>query len=113
IPMAAAAGCGFQYQLIGQARKARWWVWSGVAVAAMWAVVGETTRVLANGVWRLHSIWFAEHGSLTWLVLLTTVINATPGFIALGRHVVKMKPGIERRQLGLVFAASLITYSGL
>lgn len=29
IPMAAAAGCGFQYQLIGQARKARWWVWSG------------------------------------------------------------------------------------
>jgi serine phosphatase RsbU (regulator of sigma subunit) len=114
IPMAAAAGLGFQYQLIGRPRKLRVWVWVGVAVALFWLVSGVTTDWVANGVHRLSpGLWYATAGKLTWLTLLTTVINATPGFIAFAMHVAKMKPGLERRQLRIMLAASLITYSGL
>ncbi|HUS32907.1 MAG TPA: hypothetical protein VMZ53_30605, partial [Kofleriaceae bacterium] len=81
IPMAAAAGCGFQYQLIGQAHRRRWWVWGGVVVALAWLVIGTTTDLIANGVrWLPAKFWYANAGSLTWLILLTTVINATPAF---------------------------------
>ncbi|HUS30971.1 MAG TPA: SpoIIE family protein phosphatase, partial [Kofleriaceae bacterium] len=52
-------------------------------------------------------------GSLTWLILLTTVLNATPAFIEFVLHVKNMKAGAERRQLRLMLAASFITYIGL
>jgi serine phosphatase RsbU (regulator of sigma subunit) len=114
IPMAAAAGAGFQYQLIGLARRRRWWVWAGVFVAIAWLVIGVTTNLIADGVrWLPAKFWYAKEGPLTWLILLTTLINATPAFAAFGLHVWKMKPGLERRQLGIVLAASLITYSAL
>jgi serine phosphatase RsbU (regulator of sigma subunit) len=114
IPMAAAAGAGFQYQLIGQGPRMKWWVRAGVAVALAWLVIGTTTNLIANGVrWLPAKFWYANAGPLTWLILITTVVNATPAFIAFGVHVAKMKPGAERRQLGIMLAASLITYAGL
>jgi len=114
IPMAAAAGVGFQFHLIGRARQMRWLIWSGVAVAFAWFVIGVTTDLVVSGVrWLPAQFWYANAGSLAWLALLTTLATASPGFITLGIKVVRMKPSVERRQLRLALAANLITYAGL
>ena len=38
IPLAAAAGTGFQLALVRKHRKYRWLIWAGVANAAVWVV---------------------------------------------------------------------------
>jgi len=114
IPLAAAAGAGFQFQVLGKSAQARWFVWFGVAVAAVWIVVGATTDVAVEGVrWLPAGLWYANAGPHAWLALVTTVIVATPGFIVLLRAALTMKPGPLRRQLRFVLAANIVTYSGL
>ena len=43
IPMAAAAGTGFQLALVRKHRKYRWLIWFGVANAAIWVRSGRST----------------------------------------------------------------------
>lgn len=114
IPLAAAAGAGFQLRLLGVQRRARWFVWFGIAVALAWVVVGTVSDAVITGVrWIDAGLWFATAGDWTWLALVTTVIVTAPGFALLAREVVRRPPSVERRQLRLVLAANLITYSGL
>jgi len=114
IPMAAAAGAGFQFRLLGKHREARWFVWLGVAVSVAWIVVGATTDAAVTGVrWLKAGLWYADAGPYAWLALLSTLVVATPGFLALGLAAVKSKPSPQRRQLRLVLAANMVTYAGL
>lgn len=118
IPMAAAAGAGFQLALVGL-RWWRWLVWTGVAIAIGWIVVGATTNAAVAGVrWLPAGLWYADAGPFAWLTLVTTVAVSAPGFILL--TVVAFKPGLgptggndERRQLRLALVANYVTYAGL
>lgn len=114
IPMAAAAGAGFQFRLLGKHREARWLVWLGVAVALAWVVVGATTDAAVTGVrWIDAGLWYANAGPYAWLALLSTLVVATPGFVALATVAWRSKPSGLRRQQRLVLAANVVTYSGL
>jgi serine phosphatase RsbU (regulator of sigma subunit) len=114
VPLAAASGAGFQLALLGRNKAARVFVWASVGVAAAWMVVGALTHVVVAGVYRLPAgLWFAEAGTYTWLGLVSTLLIATPGFVALGVVAFRAAPSLERRQLRLVLAANVITYSGL
>jgi serine phosphatase RsbU (regulator of sigma subunit) len=114
IPLAAAAGAGFQFRMLGKHREARWFVWFGVAVAATWIVLGATTDLAVSGVRRLPAgLWYARNGDYAWLALVSTVAVASPGFLALANAAWRMKPSPLRRQLRFVLAANSITYAGL
>ncbi len=114
IPLASAAGAGFQFRLLGKARQMRWVVWGGVALASAWVVASVLTDAAVTGVgWLPAGLWYADAGPYAWLALLSTFAVSIPGFIALTHAAIKNKPSIERRQLRLVLAANLITYSGL
>src|SRR4029077_5265532 len=74
IPMAAAAGCGFQMELLGRRRAMRWLVALGLVQALAWMVVGATTDAAVRGVrWLPAGFWFADVGPLAWLALATTI----------------------------------------
>jgi serine phosphatase RsbU (regulator of sigma subunit) len=114
IPLAAAAGAGFQFRALGMHRQAKWYVWFGVVVGAAWIVACVSTDTVVEDVRRLPvGLWYANAGSLAWLTLVSTVVVATPGFIVLARRAITAPPSVERRQLRLVLIANAITYAGL
>jgi serine phosphatase RsbU (regulator of sigma subunit) len=114
IPLAAAAGAGFQFRALGTHRQARWFVWFGVAVGIAWlfaCVAGGA--VVAGARWLPVGLWYANAGDVAWLTVVSTVVIATPGFVALARRAITAAPSVERRQLRLVLIANVITYAGL
>ncbi|HTR55910.1 MAG TPA: PP2C family protein-serine/threonine phosphatase [Kofleriaceae bacterium] len=113
IPMAAAAGAGFQLWLLGADRRARLAAAVGVVLAAAWIVPAAVSDASVIGVRRIGDFWFADAGPLAWLELVTTFVISLPGFVALSFAAVRRPPSQERRQLRLVLAANLVTYSGL
>ena len=114
IPLAAAAGTGFQLVLARKFHHYRVWVWLGVASAAAWIVIGSITTAAVTGVrWLPAGLWYADAGPYAWLALVHTFALSLPGFLLLGRAAIWGKPSDERRQLRLALMASLITYSGL
>jgi serine phosphatase RsbU (regulator of sigma subunit) len=113
IPMAAAAGAGFQLALLGNKRW-RPFQWAGMAIAIVWIVVNALTDVAVGGVYRLDAgLWYATAGRHAGLVVITMAVTATPGFVMLARAAGRSKPSHERRQLRLVLVANLVTYAGL
>jgi serine phosphatase RsbU (regulator of sigma subunit) len=112
--MAAAGGAGFQFRLLGKHRQARWFVWFGVALSAAWVIVGATTDAAVTGVrWLPAGLWYANAGPYAWLALLSTIVIATPGFVALALAAWRSRPGPSRRQMRLVLLANVVTYAGL
>jgi serine phosphatase RsbU (regulator of sigma subunit) len=112
--MAAAAGAGFQYALMGRAERARPFVWIGVAAAFSWIVIGAVSDKVVSGVrWVAPGFWYADAGPWVWLALVTTLGVSIPGFVTLTRVVMRMPPSDDRRQMRLVLAANLVTYAGL
>ncbi|HEY0251306.1 MAG TPA: hypothetical protein VGC41_07245, partial [Kofleriaceae bacterium] len=111
IPLAAAAGLGFQLRLVGVRTHL---VWVGVAVAVGWVIAGALTNAAVDGVYSLPAgFWYADHGPYAWLALVTTVAIATPGFFLLVRAALFDPPSHERRQLRSLLAANVVTYTGL
>ena len=111
VPMAAAAGAGFQLRVLGMRS---WLVWPALLVAIVWMVLGAVTNFAVDGVYELHAgIWYAEHGPYAWLALLTTVIIATPGFLLMFRAALTWPPSHERRQLRSLLIANIVTYSAM
>lgn len=111
IPMAAAAGLGFQLRLVG---IRTYYVWVGVAIAVGWLVAGALTNAAVDGVYRLDAgLWYANHGRYALVALGTTVLIASPGFILLLRAAITRPPSHERRQLRGLLAANIVTYVGL
>ncbi len=114
VPMAAAAGCGFQMELLGMSRRARVLVWLGIAQAVTWIVIGAATNAVVLGVrWIPAGLWFADVGPWAGVALATTILASVPGFAILGHVAWRSPPSDERRQLRLVLAANLVTYAGL
>ena len=114
IPMSAAAGAGFQFGLLGLARRTRVFVWIGLANAAAWIFLGAFTDAAVSGAhWVRYGFWYADVGPWAWLALVLLFANSAPGFVMLARAAMRGEPSNERRQLRLVLAANLITYSGL
>ncbi|MFT3696379.1 MAG: SpoIIE family protein phosphatase [Kofleriaceae bacterium] len=111
IPMAAAAGLGFQLRLVG---VRTFWVWGGVAIAVGWVIAGALTNAAVDGVYRLPAgLWYANHGPYAWLALASTIAFATPGFALLLRASITRPPSHERRQLRSLLLANIVTYLGL
>lgn len=111
IPMAAAAGAGFQLRLLG---NRHWFVWVGVALSVVWMILSATSNVVVSGVHRLgFGLWYADAGHDAWLVLLSLVVTSAPSFLMLTRAAYRTPPSHERRQLRAVWLANLITYAGL
>ncbi|MGE5187012.1 MAG: PP2C family protein-serine/threonine phosphatase [Acidobacteriota bacterium] len=114
IPMAAAAGAGFQFGLLGWEKRARVFVWIALAFGAAWIVAGAFTDAAVRGVrWVSPGFWYAEVGDFAWLAVVTLLAISLPGFVALTREALRGEPSHERRQLRLALAANAITYSGL
>ena len=113
IPLAAAAGTGFQLALVRKHRKYRWLIWAGVANAAVWVVVSSTTHAAVDGVRKVSGLWYANAGPWAWVALLNTAVLAVPGFVALSRAAFRGRPSVERRQQRLILVANCVTYSGL
>jgi serine phosphatase RsbU (regulator of sigma subunit) len=113
IPMAGAAGSGFQIALLGQYRRYRGAVWFLIANAAVWLYAGNTTGALIDGVSRLSGFWFGHAGPWAWLALLHTMLLTIPGFAALGYVALTSGPSEERRQLRAALLANFVTYCGL
>jgi serine phosphatase RsbU (regulator of sigma subunit) len=116
VPMVAAAGAGFQLRLLGLHRswRVRIFVWSAVAVAIAWIVVGATTNAGVLGVrWIPAGLWYPTAGTYAWLAIATTLVVSTPGFVLMTVAAIRNPPSDERRQLRLILLANLITYSGL
>ncbi len=113
IPMAAAAGTGFQLALVRKHRKYRWLIWFGVANAAIWIVVSSTTGAAVSGVQRMSGFWYAVAGPWAWVALLHTLLLSVGGYIALSHAALRDRPSVERRQKRLILVANGITYAGL
>lgn len=114
IMLAAAAGAGFQVRLAGKTGRTRWIPRAGLALAAVWLVVGALTDGVVSGVgWLAAGFWYPDAGPWAWLAVLFTLAVSIPGFVVLTRAALTEKPSLERRQLRLVLAANVITYSGL
>lgn len=113
IPMAAAAGTGFQLALVRKHRKYRWLIWFGVANAAIWIVVSSTSGAAVSGVQRMSGFWYAVAGPWAWVALLHTVVLSVGGFVALSHAALSGRPSVERRQQRLILLANGVTYAGL
>lgn len=114
VPMASAAGAGFQFHIIGKSAQARWFVWSCVALCVVWIVLGSTTNAIADGIQRLPvGIWYAKAGPYGWLALVMCALASLPGYFFLIRATLRAKPGPFRTQLRFVLAANFVTYFGL
>jgi serine phosphatase RsbU (regulator of sigma subunit) len=114
IPLAAAAGAGFQLRLLGKHRPWRWFVRLWLAAALAWIPIGAWTDLAIEGVrWLPIGLWYGNAGDFAWLVLAITMVVTAPGFFFLGIAAWRGKPSPTRRQLRMVLAANLITYAGL
>ncbi|MBV8760329.1 MAG: SpoIIE family protein phosphatase [Deltaproteobacteria bacterium] len=114
IPLAAAAGAGFQLTMLGKRGPWRVFVWAGVVVASAWAILGLTTDVLVDDVhWLPPGFWYAKAGSLVWASLASTLLISGPTFALMTIAAFREQPGEERRQLRFVLAANYVTYAGL
>jgi len=114
VPMLVAGGVGFQFRLLGKHREWRWFVRFFIGLAIVWAVIGLTTDLVANGVrWLPAGLWFGKAEPLAGVALLCVVINTAPSYTLLAITAIKSKPSLERRQLRLVFVANLVTYAAL
>lgn len=113
LPLAAAAGTGFQLALVRKHKKYRWLIWAGVANAAVWVVVSCTTHAAVDSVHKVNGLWFANAGPWAFIAFLNIVALAVPGFLALTRAALRGRPSLERRQQRLVLVAMCVTYSGL
>ena len=111
VPMAAAAGLGFQLRMVG---VRTWLVWVGLAIAIAWMVVGALTNVVVDGVYKLPAgLWYAQHGRYAAFGVLTTIVVAMPGFALMVRAALHNPPSHERRQLRSMLLANTVTYSAL
>ncbi len=116
IPMAVAAGTGFQYALLKRrSPRDRAVVWIGVASALAWIAIGSVTDAAVTGVHRIGStgLWYANAGPWAWLALLHAFALSMPGYSALIRAAIWGKASRERRQHRIMLAANLVTYAGL
>ncbi len=113
IPMAAASGTAFQLALVRKHHKYRWLIWFGIANAAAWVVISNTTDAAIVGVQWMDGYWYAEAGQWAWLALLHTIVLSVPGYWALVPAALHGKPSLERRQQRAILIASCVTYSGL
>jgi serine phosphatase RsbU (regulator of sigma subunit) len=114
IPLAAAAGAGFQLHLLGKRGAWRAVVWASVGVSAAWVVIGATTNLVVNGAERhAPGFWYATVGPAAWIAVVTTFAVSVPGFVLMTRAALRDKPSDERRQLRLVLLANYTTYAGL
>ncbi len=114
IPLAAAAGAGFQLTMLGKRGGWTVFVWAGVAVASAWAIIGLTTGYIVVDVHYLPAgLWYITAGPLVWLTLTCTLLTALPSFTLMTLAAIRERPGEERRQLRWVLVANFITYSGL
>ncbi|MCX5742544.1 MAG: hypothetical protein NT062_08615, partial [Proteobacteria bacterium] len=114
IPLAAAAGTGFQLALIRKYRRYRVLVWLGMVTAGGWVIVGSLTDAAISGVHRLPvGLWSPNAGPWAPIALVHTVLLSIGGFTALTRAALDSRPSEERRQLRLALVANLVTYAGL
>ncbi len=113
IPLAAAAGTGFQLSLIRRFRAYRPWVIAGIASSLVWIVAGSLSSVAVSGTMRLYGFWYPQAGPWAWLALLHTALLSAPGFLALARVAVFAPRSGERRQYRAALIANLVTYAGL
>ena len=114
VPMLVAGGVGFQFRLLGKQREWRWFVRFFLALSVVWAVIGLTTDLVANGVrWLPAGLWFGKAEPLAGIAVLCVLINTIPSYTAVAVAAIKGKPSLERRQLRLVFFANVITYAAL
>jgi serine phosphatase RsbU (regulator of sigma subunit) len=113
IPLAGAAGTGFQLALIGAFARHRWVVWLLVGNAALWLYVVVATDAAVDGVQWLSGFWYAHPGRWGWLVLVHTIALSVPGLIALGHAALTRRPSDERRQLRAALVANLVSCAGL
>ncbi|HEY4242711.1 MAG TPA: PP2C family protein-serine/threonine phosphatase [Kofleriaceae bacterium] len=114
IPLAAAAGAGFQYALLGLPRAWRIAAWIGAASALVWIPISSSSHAAIDGVVRIGgSLWYPTVGRWAWLALLHTIVLSAPGFWLMSRAARRMGPSAERRQLRAMLLANAITYSGL
>jgi serine phosphatase RsbU (regulator of sigma subunit) len=113
IPLAAAAGTGFQLALARKHRRYRKLVWILIASSLVWVVVGATTNAAIDGVQQLAGFYYPKAGPWAWLALLHTVVLSAPGFLALSYVALESKPSGERRQLRAALLANSVTYAGL
>jgi serine phosphatase RsbU (regulator of sigma subunit) len=114
IPMAAAAGAGFQFHIIGKSAQARWYVWGCVALCVVWIIAGSMTGAIANGIQRLPvGLWYAKAGPYGWLALVMCAVCSLPGYYFLIQTTLRAKSGPFRTQLRFVLAANFVTYFGL
>ena len=117
IPMAAAAGAGFQLALLGKHRRRAAACGSASRSRSSWIVVGAAapTRPSAASTGCPPGFWYATRPAVRVArAALTRCAIATPGLRRARRRVaLRRKPSDERRQLRLVLAANLVTYAGL
>lgn len=113
VPMAAAAGTGFQLALVRKHRTYRWLIWLGMASSTIWIVVGVTTTKVVSGVLPLSGFWYAVAGPWAWVFLLHTLLLSVGGFAALSHAALRGKPSSERRQQRSILLANFVTYAGL
>jgi serine phosphatase RsbU (regulator of sigma subunit) len=113
VPLAGAAGAGFQSTLLGRERPARPLVWLGVAVAVGWIVPAATTDITVAGVRRVAGVWFPYAGPYGWIELAATLLVSLPWFLALAVAALRSPPSDERRQLRLMLAAFVVSYLSL
>jgi len=114
IPLAAAAGAGFQLTMLGKRGGWRVFLWAGVAVSVAWVVIGLSTEYIVVDVrWLPAGFWYASAGSLVWASLVSTLVVSAPCFALMTLAAIRNKPSEERRQLRFILAANIVTYTGL
>jgi serine phosphatase RsbU (regulator of sigma subunit) len=114
IPLATAAGTGFQLALLGTYRRRNYriLVWILMANAAGWVAVSTTPNVV-DGVIDLGGVYFPHAGPLAVVALVNTISLALVGFVHLGHAALTWPPSPERRQLRSLLLANSVTYAGL
>ena len=114
IPLAAAAGAGFQYRLLGRQQRARWFVRASVLVAVAWIPISLLTPLATSGSrWLSLGLWYGVAGAWGWLLVVTVIVMVTPGMALLAHVAITSKPSTERHQLRLVLVANMTTYCGV
>lgn len=113
IPLAAAAGTGFQLALVRRYRPYRTAVIAAVLSSFAWIAVGFGSGGAVAGVVRMPGFWYATAGDWAWIALIHTVMMSLPGFLTLARVAVFSPPSRERDQWRAALVANIVTYSGL
>lgn len=113
IPLAAAAGTGFQLSLVRRYRAHRGVVLAMIGSSFAWIVVATTSNIAIDGVVRIGDLWFPHAGPAAWVALLHTFLVSLPGFVGLALRAFSSKPSDERRQFRAALIANAITSMGL